>query len=137
MQDFACTRCPAACERFVDVLGLKILFSIFMGKSKVGRTSFQAYCCTARISQGLKALSRSSMAHLTTAGNLGVFCSMLPSFADGKEPWHAHVPWRDSCLCSDCNIQQWQGLRLRLWGEFITSKAQHGLLGRACHGTCQ
>ncbi len=34
-QDFACTRCPQACERFVDVLGLKILFSIFMGKSKV------------------------------------------------------------------------------------------------------
>ncbi|BDA41413.1 beta-catenin-like protein 1 [Coccomyxa sp. Obi] len=35
--DFACTRCPAACERFVDVLGLKTLFSIFMGKSKVKR----------------------------------------------------------------------------------------------------
>jgi hypothetical protein len=34
-QDFACTRCPQACERFVDVLGLKTLFSIFMGKSKV------------------------------------------------------------------------------------------------------
>ncbi|EIE25166.1 DUF1716-domain-containing protein [Coccomyxa subellipsoidea C-169] len=35
--DFACTRCPAACERFVDVLGLKTLFSIFMGKSKIKR----------------------------------------------------------------------------------------------------
>ncbi len=40
VQDFACTRCPAACERFVDVLGLKILFSIFMGKSKVGHLPF-------------------------------------------------------------------------------------------------
>ena len=38
-QDFACTRCPQACERFVDVLGLKILFSIFMGKSKVRSTT--------------------------------------------------------------------------------------------------
>lgn len=35
VQDFACTRCPQACECFVDILGLKILFSIFMGKSKV------------------------------------------------------------------------------------------------------
>ena len=33
--DFALTRCPPACERFVDKLGLKTLFSIFMGKSKV------------------------------------------------------------------------------------------------------
>jgi len=33
-QDFALTRNPAACERFVDHLGLKTLFSIFMGKSK-------------------------------------------------------------------------------------------------------
>jgi beta-catenin-like protein 1 len=30
--DFAMTRCPAACERFVDVLGLKTLFAAFMGK---------------------------------------------------------------------------------------------------------
>ncbi|KAL3676980.1 hypothetical protein R1sor_026928 [Riccia sorocarpa] len=30
--DFAMTRCTAACERFVDVLGLKTLFAAFMGK---------------------------------------------------------------------------------------------------------
>lgn len=30
--DFAMTRCSAACERFVDVLGLKTLFAAFMGK---------------------------------------------------------------------------------------------------------
>jgi beta-catenin-like protein 1 len=30
--DFAMTQCPAACERFVDVLGLKTLFAAFMGK---------------------------------------------------------------------------------------------------------
>jgi hypothetical protein len=33
--DFALTRSPAACERFVDMLGLKTLFAIFMGRSKV------------------------------------------------------------------------------------------------------
>ncbi|KAK9819671.1 hypothetical protein WJX72_000948 [[Myrmecia] bisecta] len=35
--DFALTRCPAACEHFVDTLGLKSLFGIFMGKSKMKR----------------------------------------------------------------------------------------------------
>ncbi|CAI5958149.1 unnamed protein product [Closterium sp. NIES-65] len=35
--DFATTRCPAACERFVDVLGLKTLFSAFMNKVTVKR----------------------------------------------------------------------------------------------------
>lgn len=30
--DFATTRCPQACERFVDVLGLKTLFAAFMNK---------------------------------------------------------------------------------------------------------
>eukprot|EP00242_Pyramimonas_sp_CCMP2087_P011677 CAMPEP_0198198424 /NCGR_PEP_ID=MMETSP1445-20131203/1901_1 /TAXON_ID=36898 /ORGANISM="Pyramimonas sp., Strain CCMP2087" /LENGTH=584 /DNA_ID=CAMNT_0043867989 /DNA_START=217 /DNA_END=1968 /DNA_ORIENTATION=+ len=30
--DFALTRCPAGCERFVDVLGLKSAFAAFMGK---------------------------------------------------------------------------------------------------------
>lgn len=30
--DFAMTRCTAACERFVDVQGLKTLFAAFMGK---------------------------------------------------------------------------------------------------------
>lgn len=33
--DYALTRCPAACERFVDTLGLKTLFAIFMGRTKV------------------------------------------------------------------------------------------------------
>ncbi|KAJ7569069.1 hypothetical protein O6H91_01G059700 [Diphasiastrum complanatum] len=33
--DFAMTRCTAACERFVDVLGLKTLFAAFMGKVPV------------------------------------------------------------------------------------------------------
>ena len=33
--DFATTRCPPACERWVDLTGLKQLFAIFMGKSKV------------------------------------------------------------------------------------------------------
>eukprot|EP00854_Cymbomonas_tetramitiformis_P004340 gene4340-5338_t len=32
--DFALTRCPAGCERFVEVLGLKVLFGTFMGKAK-------------------------------------------------------------------------------------------------------
>ena len=35
--DFALTRCPAACERFVDVLGLKTLFAAFMGKAPLKR----------------------------------------------------------------------------------------------------
>lgn len=30
--DFSTTRCPQACERFVDVLGLKTLFAAFMGR---------------------------------------------------------------------------------------------------------
>jgi beta-catenin-like protein 1 len=30
--DYALTRCPAACERFVDILGLKTVFAVFMGK---------------------------------------------------------------------------------------------------------
>lgn len=33
--DFATTRCTPACERWVDLTGLKQLFAIFMGKSKV------------------------------------------------------------------------------------------------------
>ena len=33
--DFATTRCSPACERWVDLTGLKQLFAIFMGKSKV------------------------------------------------------------------------------------------------------
>lgn len=33
--DFATTRCPANCERFVDQFGLKTIFAIFMGKAKV------------------------------------------------------------------------------------------------------
>eukprot|EP00803_Ostreobium_quekettii_P001406 evm.model.scf_992.3 EVM.evm.TU.scf_992.3 scf_992:15874-19979(-) len=33
--EFATTNCPAACDRFVDVLGLKTIFSLFMGKSKI------------------------------------------------------------------------------------------------------
>lgn len=33
--DFATTRCAPACERFVDVLGLKTLFGIFMDRVKV------------------------------------------------------------------------------------------------------
>lgn len=32
--DFATTRNPPACERWVDLTGLKQLFAIFMGKSK-------------------------------------------------------------------------------------------------------
>jgi beta-catenin-like protein 1 len=30
--DYALTRCVPACERFVDALGLKTIFSVFMGK---------------------------------------------------------------------------------------------------------
>ena len=39
--DYALTRCPAACERFVDILGLKTTFSVFMGKGfdKLKKTS--------------------------------------------------------------------------------------------------
>lgn len=33
--DFAITRSPANCERFVDQFGLKTIFAIFMGKAKV------------------------------------------------------------------------------------------------------
>lgn len=35
--DFAMTKFPAACERFVDVLGLKTLFAAFMGKIPVNK----------------------------------------------------------------------------------------------------
>ena len=50
-QDFALTRNPAACERFVDHLGLRTLFSIFMGKSKARRmpavcqADLLSFCC--------------------------------------------------------------------------------------------
>lgn len=37
--DFATTRCAPACERWVDLTGLKQLFAIFMGKSKVQQQS--------------------------------------------------------------------------------------------------
>ncbi|KAK9834002.1 hypothetical protein WJX81_002145 [Elliptochloris bilobata] len=40
--DFAMTRTPAACERFVDHLGLRTLFSMFMGKSKVQQSKGEA-----------------------------------------------------------------------------------------------
>lgn len=30
--DFALTRCPAACDRFVDALGLKTAFALFLGR---------------------------------------------------------------------------------------------------------
>jgi hypothetical protein len=33
--DYALTNCPAACERFVDMLGLKSLFGLFMGRGTV------------------------------------------------------------------------------------------------------
>ena len=33
--DFALVRCVPACERFVDVQGLRTLFPLFMGKHKV------------------------------------------------------------------------------------------------------
>lgn len=33
--DFAMTKYPPACERFVDVLGLKTAFTAFMGKVRV------------------------------------------------------------------------------------------------------
>ena len=35
--DFALARCPAACERLVDVTGLKTAFAVFMGKAAPGR----------------------------------------------------------------------------------------------------
>ena len=41
--DFATTRSPANCERFVDQFGLKTIFAIFMGKGKVG-TSLGEQC---------------------------------------------------------------------------------------------
>lgn len=72
VQDFACTRCPQACERFVDVLGLKILFSIFMGKSKVRQLSWPI--CMSRLFHLRKAIvaarcpGQSGMAHLKIAG---------------------------------------------------------------------
>lgn len=34
--DFALMRCVPACERFVNVQGLRTLFPLFMGKNKVG-----------------------------------------------------------------------------------------------------
>ena len=33
--DFATTRSPANCERFVDQFGLRTIFAMFMGKCKV------------------------------------------------------------------------------------------------------
>lgn len=45
--DFATTKSPGNCERFVDQFGLKTVFAMFMGKAKVrqsgrylGHTSF-------------------------------------------------------------------------------------------------
>ena len=35
--DFATTRAPAACEKLLDMGGLKSLFAIFMGRGKVKR----------------------------------------------------------------------------------------------------
>lgn len=37
--DFATTRQPAACERLVDMGGLKSLFAIFMGRGRVRRVA--------------------------------------------------------------------------------------------------
>ena len=37
--DFATTRQPAACERLVDMGGLKSLFAIFMGRGRVRRAA--------------------------------------------------------------------------------------------------
>lgn len=34
--DFALVRCVAACERFIDVQGLRTLFPLLMGRHKVG-----------------------------------------------------------------------------------------------------
>ena len=62
-QDFACTRCPQACERFVDVLGLKILFSIFMGKSKV-RCTAQRSQVSGMLCMTLRTLRRHAYARL-------------------------------------------------------------------------
>ena len=39
--DFALLRCLPACERFVEVQGLRTLFPLFMGKSKVRAGSSQ------------------------------------------------------------------------------------------------
>lgn len=43
--DFATTRCPPACERWVDLTGLKQLFAIFMGKSKVHQSGASIMFC--------------------------------------------------------------------------------------------
>ena len=37
--DFSTTRQPAACERLVDMGGLKSLFAIFMGRGRVRRVA--------------------------------------------------------------------------------------------------
>lgn len=50
--DFATTRCPPACERWVDLTGLKQLFAIFMGKSKVYLVSPHVSCHDTRICIG-------------------------------------------------------------------------------------
>ncbi|KAF3341270.1 beta-catenin-like protein 1 [Carex littledalei] len=41
--DFAMTKYPPACERFVDVLGLKTVFSAFMGKLPIGKKNKESY----------------------------------------------------------------------------------------------
>ncbi|KAJ3672297.1 hypothetical protein LUZ60_007018 [Juncus effusus] len=41
--DFAMTKYPPACERFVDVLGLKTIFSAFMGKVPIGKKNKESY----------------------------------------------------------------------------------------------
>lgn len=48
--DFGLVRCVAACERFVDVQGLRTLFPLFMGKSKVSHRHVMLgkLCCASK-----------------------------------------------------------------------------------------
>lgn len=51
--DFALVRCLPACERLVDVQGLRTLFPLFMGKHKVGMHSRFVLCLTCSTSCSL------------------------------------------------------------------------------------
>ena len=54
--DFATTRSPANCERFVDQFGLKTIFAMFMGKCKVWHNLMRCLYAAVMLSPSLAAL---------------------------------------------------------------------------------
>lgn len=77
--DFATTRCAPACERWVDLTGLKQLFAIFMGKSKVllAAVKLSQFCgvfAAVHLPSGAVSCMQSCSLHVTLQFTL---CSMV------------------------------------------------------------